>query len=154
MNNLTIGIDFGGVLSINDCSDIIHKNVAIDMPDAPEAIIELSKTCRLFLVSFCGKKRAIETKASLIGSGLANYFSGLYFVKKPEYKSQLTRYLSCDIMIDDTQTVLDNICLYDDNITSILFTNWKEIMSNIHTISKKEKDTYEIADLNKYCYIV
>lgn len=57
---ITIGIDFGGVLSINDCmfyvntkpalfsvlaenncSDSSHRNKAIDMRGAKEAIIEL-----------------------------------------------------------------------------------------------------------------
>jgi hypothetical protein len=122
---------------------------------AKEAIIELSKTCRLFLVSHCGKQRAIETKESLIVNRLADYFSGLYFVKKPEYKSQITKYLECDIMIDDTISVLKNIISSDNKIVPILFTNnWNEIMNLISTISKKEKDKYEITDINKYCYIV
>jgi hypothetical protein len=155
MNKLTIGIDFGGVLSINDTSNNIHRNVTIDMPYAKEALFELSKTCRLFLVSHCGKQRAIQTKESLIVSGLADYFSGLYFVKKPEYKSQITKYLECDIMIDDTKSVLENIISSDDKIVPILFTNnWNEIIKMIHNICKKEKNKYEITDINKYCYIL
>lgn len=152
---ITIGIDFGGVLSINDSSNQIHRNTLIDMPAAKEAIIELSKTCRLYLVSHCGKQRAIETKQSLVESGLAEYFTELYFVKKPEYKSEITRYLYCDIIIDDTKSVLDNICLHDNKITPILFTNnWDEIMKIIPTIGKKEKEKFELIDINKYCYIV
>ena len=152
---ITIGIDFGGVLSVNDCSNCFHRNTAIDMSGAEEAIVELSKTCRLYLVSHCGKQRAIETKESLIESGLANYFRGLYFVKKPEYKSEITRYLYCDIIIDDTKSVLDNICLHDNKITPILFTNnWDEIMKIIPTIGKKEKEKFELIDINIYCYLV
>lgn len=152
---ITIGIDFGGVLSVNDYSDSFHRNTAIDMPGAKEAIIELSKTCRLYLVSHCGKQRAIETKQSLIENGLADYFCGLYFVKKPEYKSEITRYLCCHAMIDDTKAILDNICLYDDKITPILFTNnWNEIIKIISTIGKNEKGKYELTGINKYCYIV
>ena len=152
---ITIGIDFGGVLSINDSSNQIHKNTLIDMPGAKEAIVELSKTCRLYLVSHCGKQRAIETKQSLVESGLDKYFTELYFVKKPEYKSEISRYLCCDAMIDDTKYILDNICLHDDKITPILFSNnWNEIMKIIDTISKKEKEKFELIDINIYCYLV
>ena len=68
--SFTIGIDFGGVLSQHDSrvapGDASHINTAIDMPNAVESLMALkAEGHHLFLISFCGKSRAIETKASL-----------------------------------------------------------------------------------------
>ena len=155
---MIIGIDFGGVLSVDDTLvSSPHRNTAVDMPGAKEALAELSKDHKLFLISFCGKRRAMETKASIIAAGLSNYFTGLYFVKHPDYKSQLTRYLGCHIMIDDTVQVLDNIRTNDDKIITILFntaTTWYEIPAIITSLTNTENPRDDTIDITRLCYTV
>ena len=63
-----IGVDFGGVLSIHDSkmtnnSGLEHKNTAINMPFAIDNLKKLKKQGHeLYIISFCGKTRAKETK--------------------------------------------------------------------------------------------
>jgi hypothetical protein len=164
---MIIGIDFGGVLSVDDAllPASPHINTRIDMPGAYEAIVELSKDHKLFLISFCGKRRAMETKASIQSSGLAKHFAGLYFVKHPDYKSQLTRYLGCDAMIDDRVDVLDNIRVYDNKIHTLLFNNpapsshiptpgWGDVLSLIPNLTDTSIMRDETIDITRLCYTV
>jgi hypothetical protein len=164
---MIIGIDFGGVLSVDDAllPASPHINTRIDMPGAYEAIVELSKDHKLYLISFCGKRRAMETKASIQSSGLAKHFAGLYFVKHPDYKSQLTRYLGCDAMIDDRVDVLDNIRTYDDKIHTLLFNNptlsthttvptWGDVLTLIPNLPDTSIMRDETIDITRLCYTV
>lgn len=162
---MIIGIDFGGVLSIDDALLLAspHRNTQIDMPGAHEAITQLAKDHKLYLISFCGKRRAMETKASIQSSGLAKHFAGLYFVKHPDYKSQLTRYLGCDAMIDDRVDVLNNIRTYDDKIHTLLFNNlapsahtaaptWPDVLSLIPNLPDASIMRDETIDITRLCY--
>lgn len=148
---MRIGIDFGGVLSIDD-SVTQHKNTEIDMPGAKEAIIELAKTHELFLISFCGKRRAIETRESIIASDLNNYFTDMYFVKHPDYKAQLIQYLKCNVMIDDRKDVLENISHYTTNIHTILFRDWLQTISIIQNLDISYNIDSPIMDISRYYY--
>lgn len=164
---MIIGIDFGGVLSIDDIlSRTPHRNTTIDMPGAKEAIAQLAKDHKLFLISFCGKRRAMETKASIIEAGLDKYFTGLYFVKHPDYKAQITRYLGCNVMIDDTVHVLDNIRAHNDKIHTILFNpinlsirhsfakNWETVELILHNSEYNHIERDETIDITRLCYTV
>jgi len=164
---MIIGIDFGGVLSVDDVllPASPHRNTQIDMPDAHEAITQLARDHKLFLISFCGKRRAMETKASLIASGLYTHFAGLYFVKHPDYKSQLTRYLGCYVMIDDRVDILDNIRTYDDKIHTLLFNNstpsshiptpgWGDFLALIPNLPDASIIRDETIDISRLCYTV
>ena len=115
-----IGVDFGGVLSQHDSRvahhDPSHVNTAIDMPGAIQHLLALKQDGHLlFLISFCGKSRAIETKASLEreslpdGQPLASLFQQIFFVKDRKYKKQICEYLNCHFMIDDRADILDHI---------------------------------------------
>lgn len=155
---MKIGIDFGGVLSINDTITTLtpHRNTVIDMPGAKEAIIELAKHHELFLISFCGKRRAIETKESIIKAGIFDCFTSLYFVKHPDYKSQITTYLGCDIMIDDTIDVLDNISKHNDTIYTVLFSQisgWNNTITAINSLDKRTTVLSDKSmDITRFCY--
>jgi hypothetical protein len=164
---MIIGIDFGGVLSIEDAllPASSHRNTQIDMPGAHEAIAELAKEHTLYLISFCGKRRAMETKASIHASGLAKYFAGLYFVKHPDYKSQITRFLGCDVMIDDRIDVLDNIHMHNNKIHTLLFNNpatsihipvstWRDAITLIPRLSDTSIIRNETIDITRLCYAV
>ena len=166
---MIIGIDFGGVLSINDTteqSSTQHRNTTVDMPGAKEAIAHLAKDHKLFLISFCGKRRAMETKASIAEAGLDKYFTGLYFVKHPDYKAQLTRYLGCNVMIDDNIDVLNNILAYNYKINTILFRpqvltidhssadDWEFVIEIIGDLEENEAERDETIDITRLCYTV
>ena len=107
-----IGIDFGGVLSVKDTEDAEHVNTVIGMPFAIENLLKLKAFGhKLFLISFCGKARAIETKKSLKSTQVsgdmscADLFDGIYFVKDIKYKRPLCEYLNCHFMIDDREDI-------------------------------------------------
>lgn len=128
---LRIGIDFGGVLSIHDRSHMDgkeHRSTQIDMPYALEALKYLkSQGHQLYLISFCGRSRAIDTLASLKTSGVYELFTAVYFVKDKLYKKDLCRYLGCDVMIDDTRSILIDIYQHYPSCRTLLFessTGW------------------------------
>jgi len=139
-----IGIDFGGVLSIHDDKNtnmfgLEHRNTAINMPFAHDALSTLKKLGHnLYLISFCGKNRAIETRKSIEDSEYSNLLNSLYFVKGKPYKDKLCQYLGCHFVIDDSVDVLDNIKVHNDKIVTILFD------ADNHSVHKCAKDWYEV----------
>lgn len=112
---LKIGIDFGGVLSIyhkNHRSDEDeHQSIEINMPNAIESLIKLKESGHLlYLISYCGERRAIETKRSILRTFPKNdLFNGLYFVQRTSDKADVCLSLGCDLMIDDKLKILNNI---------------------------------------------
>jgi hypothetical protein len=109
---LKIGVDFGGVLSIHDQGERAgaeHNNTTINIPEALESLRLLKQAGhKLYLNSFCGKNRAMETKAA-IEKEAPGLFDGLFFVKNKKFKGAITRYLGCDAMIDDRLDILQDI---------------------------------------------
>ena len=159
-NQLHIGIDFGGVLSKLDIADENgHRNTQIDMPDSIEILRKLkNEGHKLFLISFCGKSRAVETSQSIKNSEISDIFEKEFYVKKPEYKSIICNLIGCDIMIDDTLEVIDNIKLNCKNTKCIHFNNdnnWKriyELISHIKTANNPITNI-NINELKKYLYL-
>lgn len=136
---MNIGIDFGGVLSIHDAGNKAHINTNIDMPDAIESLYQLREMSnKLFLISFCGKNRAIETKKSI--DELGDLFEDQYYTKKKEWKGYVCQHLNIDIMIDDNQEVLDDVKKISPDTHCILFTDWKNVINKIFTLEKSKDD--------------
>lgn len=116
---LRIGIDFGGVLTKHDRYHRLqeeeeqegHRSVEINMPNALESLIKLKEAGhQIYLISFCGERRAIETKRSILRTlPREDFFDGLYFVHTKVHKADICHHLGCDIMIDDQLKVLNNI---------------------------------------------
>jgi hypothetical protein len=106
---LSIAVDFGGVLSIHDKSNTDgkeHRSTSINMKDAMDCLKLLkSQGHKLYLNSFCGKSRAVETKKA-INEQIPGLFDGIYFVKDKKFKGLITKMLGCDVMIDDTLDIL------------------------------------------------
>lgn len=116
INSLKIGIDFGGVLSIHDgkCVDKEHRNVIINMPQALESLLELKKQGhKLYLISFAGKSRSIETYNSIKD---INLFDDYFFVKDKKYKKDISEYLGLDLMIDDNIGIIYDVSKYTNTI--------------------------------------
>ena len=113
--NLKIGIDCGGVLSAsnnydNEANEEKDASNLFNIDSALDSIIELKQTMGhdLFLISFCGRHRAEETR-HLISSIVPDVFNEMYFVKKKTNKAAVVNYIGCDVMIDDTLDVLEHI---------------------------------------------
>jgi hypothetical protein len=112
---LKIGIDFGGVLTIYNkhhrSEEDEHQSIEINMPGAIDSLIKLKEAGHeLYLISYCGARRAIATKRSLLRAlPRKDLFNGLYFVKRTSDKADVCRLLGCDVMIDDKLQILNNI---------------------------------------------
>jgi hypothetical protein len=163
-----IGIDFGGVLSVHyKESNIIakngdHINTTMDMPYAIESLKKLKNVGNdLFLISFCGKARSVETRKSIIDNNVGELFTELYFVKKREHKNILCKYIGCHFMIDDREDVLDFVVANNDSIITILFGNkgkndrhkyakdWKEVVCIIQNTKNHFESIVEKVDIEK-----
>ncbi|CAF1330651.1 unnamed protein product [Adineta steineri] len=112
---LRIGIDFGGVLAIHDktrvSEDDEHQSVEINMPDAMTSLIKLKESGhKLYLISYCGERRARETKRSLSKIlPTKDFFDGVYFTQRTSNKVDVCRATGCDIMIEDRLKTLKHI---------------------------------------------
>ena len=132
-----IGIDFGGVLSIHDNGDAEHKNTFMNMPNALSSLEQLKNDGHeLYLISFCGKNRAIETHQSIKDNN-ADHFIEQYYVSDKKNKSQICKKIGCHFMIDDQIPILDNVRMVNPNIITILFGQ------NNHPVHKCAKDWSE-----------
>lgn len=146
-SNLKIGIDFGGVLSTHDGKDVDkeHRNITINMPQALESLIEMKKRgYKLYLISFAGKSRSIETYNSIKDM---NLFDDYFFVKDKKYKRNIAEYLGLDLMIDDNIGIIYDVSKYTNTILFLgdpnaddpnqipkntkICTNWNDIIKYI-----------------------
>jgi hypothetical protein len=142
ITRLTIGIDFGGVLSTHDRNndvktDVVgeHKNTAVNMPDSLNVLEKLKESHSLILISFCGQKRAVETKASL-DTSVPGLFDSIFFTKDKMYKKDICSFAGCDVMIDDTLGILTDIRKVNKNITLIWFTAEQDVSQNDVNVCK------------------
>lgn len=186
---LKIGIDFGGVLSIHDrgredstspsLSAIVeastgeHRSVAINMSNALEVLKTLKTLGKLYLISFAGKTRARETRESIMQT-CPDIFDEMFFVKDKKFKKDVCKSLGCDIMIDDTVEILEDISksvkgidllwfqgdptfpaeikgqkISNDGITQV--QSWEEIQKFVEH-RRTERNTPCPIDLNKKLY--
>ena len=136
-SSFNIGVDFGGVLSKLDKEEFDknseHFNTAIDIPDAIDNILKLkSLGHKLFLISYCGRPRALETKESLDKTVISenmmcsDLFEEMYFVKEKAFKKDLCEFLNCQFMIDDRIGIQLNILTSSCKTIPILFGNHSE----------------------------
>jgi hypothetical protein len=113
-HRLRIGIDYGGVCSVkaedyeNDNKEFLEGNRTLSMPGCEEALRTLAEKHDLYLISFCGARRAKETKAFLEKT-YPGLFKELYFVKDRHHKNAICKLIGTDVMIDDRADVLATI---------------------------------------------
>lgn len=118
---MRIAIDIGGVLCPKDIDGF--------MPGAIEAIIELAKKHELWILSFCGKTRELESRTFLLANNVNIIIpeNNWIFVKKPTLKANKMKELNLDILIDDTQCVIDSCTL--KGVKTIKFIDsWKDVL--------------------------
>ncbi len=109
---LKIGIDYGNVCSSDAASYENESNdneLGINVPDCLSTLRQLRDDGHsLYLVSFCGKKRAMGTKA-YFATLEDNPFTELFFVKAREHKKYICQRFGLDVMIDDRTDILESI---------------------------------------------
>lgn len=189
---MKICIDFGGVCCIknnnyeddksnyeedktnksDDKTNIVDNKTdtdnTINMPHCLEALQQLSKDHELYLVSFCGARRANSTRQYLTTT-YPGLFKHLYFVKNSSYKNDICRHVGADVMIDDRLDVLNDIdpevcCLHfvgdpnfsdkiDDRYT--MMSDWKEVVKCINTLQPKNRkeQPLDAKKMKKVCYM-
>jgi hypothetical protein len=154
---MKIGVDFGGVLSITDLSGAEHKNVSINMPHAIESLRALVEAGHvLYLISFCGRTRAFETRNSVQEHGVSGLFAEQYYVKKKEYKGDICKKLGIDYIIDDCADVLEYVALKNPTTRCLLFGDggWLDILEKLDLIDTTHEAGAALDVVERLCYLV
>lgn len=126
---LKIGVDFHGVA---------------DTPGAFENLEILKRQGHsLYLISFSGRKRSIETQL-FIQRHHPNIFIRTIYVKKREYKAKICQRYALDLMLDDNIDILQSIPVintihfrygdvnpYHDPVAKFTAYTWEEAMEII-----------------------
>jgi hypothetical protein len=154
-----IGVDFGGVLAKHNKGEDAekleeHKNTQIDMPRAIETLKKLKKNGHdLYIVSFCGKKRALEGKEEIENSGLTNVFTEQIYIKNPFKKGDVLLNFGCNFMIDDRLDLLDKIKLINPDIVTIWFGQKKDDNNTQHICAENWDEVYKIISKTKQFHV-
>ena len=99
-----------------------HKNSTIDMPGAVETLKKLkSKGHKLYIVSFCGKARAIGGKEEVAKKGLDDVFTEQIYINNPYEKGTVLKNYGCNFMVDDRIDLLNFIRKKNPYVKTILF---------------------------------
>jgi hypothetical protein len=152
-----IGVDFGGVLARHkkgeEHTEKIeeHKNTNIDMPDAVETLKKLKKKGHyLYIVSFCGKKRAIEGVTEIEKAGLSDVFTEQVYIRNPWEKVRVLDKYGCNFMVDDRIDLLDRIKYINPHIVTILFGQKDDVCKNTqHICAENWDEVYNIISKHK-----
>jgi len=171
---MRIGIDYGGVCSVDreqyeEGADFCGE-LGINVPDCLSSL-RLLKTQghSLFLVSFCGSKRAQLTR-KYFHSLQEDLFEEFIFVKKRIYKVDVCQAYGLNAMIDDR---LDILLTMPPPIITIHFnghqsdsgirhfhpsfhvTNWQEIVAIVDSLLMQQvlaRNDEAIDKLGNKCY--
>lgn len=147
-----IGVDFGGVLAKHTKSGeenmpvTEHKNTKIDMPGAVETLQKLKqKGHTLYIVSFCGKKRALEGMEEVKRHHLDTVFTEQVYITNPFEKSTVLSKFGCNFMIDDRLDLLDAIQKRNPAVKTIWFGQTEDKCENTkHICAETWDDVYRI----------
>ena len=135
---MNIGIDFGNVLSILD-EENKSRNLCMNMPFALDSLFTLkSQGHKLFLISFCGKSRPLETSTAILKE-YPDLFENMFLTRAKKYKLEVYQLICADILIDDTLEILQHVNNNAPNILTIHFNpqnpiEWKCVLSQVSNI--------------------
>lgn len=148
-----IGVDFGGVLARQDPKDnqenapiTEHKRTKINMPGAVETLHKLKdKGHTLYIVSFCGKKRALEAIEEIKNKNLDTVFTEQIYIGNPYEKSTVLAKFGCNFMIDDRLDLLNFIQKRNPAVKTIWFGHTEDECKNTnHICAETWDDVYKI----------
>jgi hypothetical protein len=163
---LKIGIDIGGVLSADDKNPKL-----INVSNAFNSLIKFKELGhQLYIISYSKGRRSMLRYEKLVENGHCELFAETYFVSERCYKRDVLNHIGCNIMIDDKESILDEVKLSNPNIITILYqefndqkknkhkrhliaNNWDELVAKIDGIQvqtyKTNIDLYSIYDIKE-----
>jgi hypothetical protein len=108
---MKIAIDVGGVLIDMSGEDTnFDPNAVVWMPRALEAIKALSTQHELYILSFCGRRREMETRVALRHKVLDSIPEKRWFFTRHRLaKRRVMRQLKLDVLVDDTEEVVQHV---------------------------------------------
>ena len=153
-----IGVDFGGVLAKHtkvgeeNAPVTEHKNTNINMPGAVENLHKLKKKGhQLYIVSFCGKKRALEGMEEVKEKGLEPVFTEQIYIGNPWEKGSVLQKFGCNFMIDDRLDLLEAIKKKSPKTKTIWFGQTQDkCIDGQHICAETWDDVYEIINSSEY----
>jgi hypothetical protein len=152
IRNLRIGIDVGGVIAEKTYdraedtgSESLLKAPIKDSLEIISLMIKRFGASNIFIVSFCGKRREVETLIwfdliKLYDTGLLR--ENVHFVRSRAAKAPLCEDLNINCFIDDTWEVINNIVANCRTIRRILWYNGRS--ANYSSIIKPVHNWQEI----------
>lgn len=147
-----IGVDFGGVLAKHtregeEDEKVIkeHKDTHINMPGAVKYLRKLKdKGHHLYIISFCGKKRALEGRAAIEENGLSDVFDEQIYINNAYKKGHVVSSFGCNFMIDDRLELLNSIKIQYPFVQTILFGKTREQTPLPHLNAETWEDVYNL----------
>jgi hypothetical protein len=130
---MKIGIDCGGVLFITNTKfESSEKEDTTQTEDwVPGAVAGLrilhEEGYELFVVSFCGKRRAAETRQKLLEVRDLIPPENVFIVKDKFKKGQVCREHRLEMLIDDRLDVLEAAGQHFPALRCVLFTSWESL---------------------------
>ena len=122
---IRIGIDIGGVLiGIGR-----ENNSLFDVPNSLETLKTLSEKYRLYIISYSKERMAQSNYNNLINY---NLFWSQYYVNNKSYKASIVKHLSCNVMIDDNENILNQVKNENPEVTTILFQRYNKQKKKSH----------------------
>ena len=170
---LKIGIDIGGVCSSHASGyedDLKSSSTILDIDGCLETLYKLVRMGHhIYIVSFCGAKRAVETQGTLINMYPELFTTkNLFFVKKKTYKDLICQHLGLDVMIDDRIDIINSLTsaigiyfigdpafdmkYFDESYQGLISRSWTDINEIIMRLCPKNLPCKEI-NLKSICYI-
>lgn len=115
----SIAIDVGGVIVVKDYSDLSTKEDTLInsvegaklFPGALETIQKLSEKYELYILSFAGYNREVQTKQILLLHGFDKYIpkERWLFTRDRSQKIVLMKQHNIDLIIDDTFKIIQSV---------------------------------------------
>lgn len=122
---IRIGIDIGGVL----IGKGRENNSLFDVPNSLETLQTLSEKYRLYIISYSKEGMAQSNYNNLINY---NLFWSQYYVDNKSYKASIVKHLSCNVMIDDNENILNQVKNENPEVTTILFQRYNKQKKKSH----------------------
>lgn len=166
---LTIGVDYGGVCSEHDAKhedNTFSGEVGINVEFCLASLLHLrSIGHKLVLISFCGARRAKETR-EYFATLKENPFDEMYFVKNRKHKKQICQFAGVDVMIDDRLDILETIqdtktlhfnthpsdaeCTYKSDYSA---PGWTEVLAILKELKSLNLKPVREMNIKPFCYL-
>ena len=144
---MKIAIDVGGVLIEKSISEQVGEDTVFNpndiqwVPGALDAIRTLATSGHiLYILSFCGKRREMETRIALKTSGVDTWIneSNWFFVRNRRLKAPCMKEHNLELLIDDTHEVVKHCRSNDIQVlhfrSDTNAIDWPSVINTINTL--------------------